>query len=529
MSILFKKQSVKLTFNALVVLGLMFVSWNFVSAEVIVSQVNNNVNETVANTYIYQELGNVFNGEAVGFVKLFQSGTGPARVAIVDCGLSQCTNTHSYIDFSNQIESSCVLTFFGQICDYDFSSLNVVLTSGHYFALITSNTGGGNNTQFGDADDIYPDGDCIKYSSGYTPCTIIKDMYFQIYDKNGFHLNTKIISVSPYDNQEIPSYATGIDLGYIVYIQDGGPDQIITFDVSPYNNYQDYAGGSFIILYSTTTSMKGLISYSTTTSMIHDLGNYSLNVTIKPSSGFGFLLDGFTPATVATSTWFYFGTTTAFGENIRKGTQEYARFFNSFSVTNTATSTLSSACDFMSAFSAHLPDWIGGNGENTWDFGDCIYSLFVPSNKQAIDLLNTARSGFLSYFPLGYVTDFFTILAGTTTASSIGIDATVPPGIPGEGSNLTVSIDENTLSYIWDADIGSFVNESAPDTRSFYDITYDYWKIICYILLAFYLIGRILGSTVIPGFSVTNEIRGRNIRTRKLERMYESTITSKIK
>jgi len=161
-----------------------------------------------------------------------------------------------------------------------------------------------------------------------------------------------------------------------------------------------------------------------------------------------------------------------------------------------------------------------------FDIGDCLYSIFIPETEFVVDKVTDSMDGFLTYFPIGYVTDFFNILATSTQASSLGIEATVPNGIPGSGSHISLALSSSTLDYIYDADIGTFVTATEDDTRTLYEITYDYWEWIVYILLTLYIIRRVLGSEVINS-GVTQEIKRGKIHIRNADqRISRSNIKS---
>jgi len=171
-----------------------------------------------------------------------------------------------------------------------------------------------------------------------------------------------------------------------------------------------------------------------------------------------------------------------------------------------------SAFDFFpelrmeNAYNSHSLENCGLFSATTSGFNlsGCISDLFVPDSINLATIFDESlngqdgNGGFLRYFPLGYVTDFVSILSTSTIATSFGIHAIIPAGIPGTGATLDLDLSSTTLGWLYESDIGTFTNSSAPDTRTFFEITYDYWKVIVYLAVLFYLIGRIIGKRIIP-------------------------------
>jgi len=177
--------------------------------------------------------------------------------------------------------------------------------------------------------------------------------------------------------------------------------------------------------------------------------------------------------------------------------------------------------DLLDEYSADLFDDLATStcAIGNFDTLGCLQYILLPHKADFVDFFDEMKDGALSYFPLGFVTDFVSVLATSTQASFLGISATVPPGIPGTGSHIQIGISSTTLDYVYGATVGQFLNESAPDTRTLYEITYEYWEIICYIALLFYLIARILGSIIVPQLGgVDYEVRRSRIGAYTTER-----------
>lgn len=217
----------------------------------------------------------------------------------------------------------------------------------------------------------------------------------------------------------------------------------------------------------------GLFSFDTTLSAL-PLGRYYITATIQKGSNC-FLGFCFASETVlATSTRFLVGTTTVADLLV----QQRIDFDNGLNVATT--SALSINCSLLQ-----------------FDFFQCSTNLaillFLPSQSEQDSFINGLRSGVLTHFPLGYITDFVDIVSTTTTRDLVVLQATVPPGIPGAGASITLDL-AHSLDFILNATSSSFISGFATSSATFYEITSGYWRIFVYIMALFYVLSRILGS-----------------------------------
>jgi len=135
-----------------------------------------------------------------------------------------------------------------------------------------------------------------------------------------------------------------------------------------------------------------------------------------------------------------------------------------------------------------------------FDITTCLISLIVPPSYVFSNAYTRLKQDALTHFPLGYITNFISILVNTASSSLPVISGTVPQGIPGAGTSFSLSLN-HVLDPILYEDIRPYVD--SDDTL--YDITYPYWATLIYILTGLYLIGRILGFGVIPNDFKTTE------------------------
>jgi len=161
------------------------------------------------------------------------------------------------------------------------------------------------------------------------------------------------------------------------------------------------------------------------------------------------------------------------------------------STTATSTSALAGTCNPISSniSTAFL---------NT-DFSvtSCLAFLFIPDSYYLNQTLVNFKTNVLTHFPLGYITDFYYIMATSTASSLTVIDATIPSGIAGAGSNIRLDL-TGVLDPILNATSTRFNNVSASSTETFYEITSVYWDWFIYLSALMYILSRILGKNLIP-------------------------------
>lgn len=141
-----------------------------------------------------------------------------------------------------------------------------------------------------------------------------------------------------------------------------------------------------------------------------------------------------------------------------------------------------SSCNLVSGF----------NGVN------CLTALFIPSSAGITEQWNLLYNGFLTMFPIGYVTDFVSILSNSATTSIPVIDTTIPVGVVGAGSHIKLDL-SHSIDYVLYAKASDY--GFGTSTQSLYDITSYYWDLVVYALTGFYLIRRIIGSHIIGDLS----------------------------
>jgi hypothetical protein len=310
--------------------------------------------------------------------------------------------------------------------------------------------------------------------------------YDALINGNLASVSTRIDTVNPY-NEQLLSTSTTNTIGSIGVISSSDFNGYSELDIHLENSAKGFQQCADVIcselqsgavsrdfVYPLTTASPYFYS-STTTGL--PVGKYYMTTKIRTGSycifGFCALMD----TLVSTSTSFIIGTSTK-ADILKTSVIDY---LNNLQSTTTSSFANCGIGDF-----------------NLFLCGqDLITYAFVPT-PDAISYIGTQlHDNILTHFPIGYITDFISIIATTTEGSLTVIDATIPNGVVGTGSHIHLDL-AHQLDYILNATTSSFVNSSASSTQTFYEITSYYWKIIVYVLTLFYILGRIIGSSIVP-------------------------------
>jgi len=236
---------------------------------------------------------------------------------------------------------------------------------------------------------------------------------------------------------------------------------------------------------------EGYFSYATT-SVFLDSGNYRIEACLLRSYGDTIvnpLENIIANNTDCQSHQFIVGEGTFVGNISQNSWQSLNGIFASTSATSTA--SLANQCNPISSNVSTL--FLNTNFSTI----GCLSFLFIPDSYLIQQSLINFKDNALTHFPIGYFTDFVDIITDNATSTLPVIDATVPNGVIGTGSHIRLDL-SHSLDYVLNATSSQFNNASASSTETFYQITSRYWRYILYVLLTFYLLGRILSSTVIP-------------------------------
>jgi len=294
---------------------------------------------------------------------------------------------------------------------------------------------------------------------------------------------TRIVSMTPADGSNLPS-ATPVTFNAHLYINPEDVGNVIKLNISLRNIDQnvlllgDFSSETYQMFFGVATTTGDW--YYSTDILLAD-GNYRFNIEADSCvSAFGTCLIQvpFLGIHLYENTQFIVGTSTFIGNISQNSFAQTNSIFAS--TTATSTSALSRTCYPFS-----------GN----FDTIQCVSFLIIPDAGYLSDTLNNFRVNVSTHFPLGYITDLYGILSTTTQGTLEVVDVTLPMfGNPHIRLDLT-----NVLDPILNATTSQFFNgDISSSTETFYDVTSFYWDILVYAMTVFYIIGRILGSHLIP-------------------------------
>lgn len=292
--------------------------------------------------------------------------------------------------------------------------------------------------------------------------------------------STRIISFSPENGTttnnpvefNMHAYISPDDLGSILGIQ-------ITFHNIDQNVLLlgAFSPSDIYFLDRVEATSSGDFYYSTSTVLAE--GNYRVEVKLERSYlGFQWPYNFF-DLSISESHQFIVGQPTFIGNISQNSYTAYNNLLSSS--TATSTSALAGSCNPLGDFSVV----------------NCLAFFFIPDGGLVYDSLSNFRDNVSTHFPLGYITDFITILSSTTTIPLVVLDATVPASLPGGGSHIRLDL-TRSLDFILYASTTSAGKSYGTSTATFYETTSYYWNLILYVLAGIYAIGRIVGSHLIP-------------------------------
>jgi len=440
-----------------------------------ISSTQSDYNTVGATTYPYisQGFGTGLSGN-IGMLTLYlninATSSNQVSTTIIGCDDINCSG------------GANVFTNYPDITDDEFTGTKTLYTlnpttettfnpSYYYFLLVQPSGGFGNSGySYRSSANSYPGGeaDCTT-----TRCGSILDYYFTSSNQT---TNSRFITLDPLAGE---TTATSTSVGAEIYINSDDFTEDMFLDIYFVSNSAIYIGnGGYVpdfIRFPITSP--GLTSYSTTTTFLV-AGGHEARYKVSTESALSSIpIIGvlFSPNTLmSTSSAFFVGYRTQ--------------------------------ADDVADTVGQVLDDLGGTSSTsctnfTTDFvSDCVKFLFIP-NPQALNTsLEALRNGVLASWPVGYVTRMVEIFTASTSASLPVFQATVPAGIPGTGSSITLDLN-HSLDTVLNATTGVFTNSSASSTDTFYEFTKPYWDTIMYLLLAFYILRRILGSHIVPTFN----------------------------
>lgn len=293
---------------------------------------------------------------------------------------------------------------------------------------------------------------------------------------------TRFISIDPSFEEYVSTTTT---IGAQVYINADDYEDGMYLSMSFTNQTLSLVGGSALDAFNSANNTGqeiklplsvGLNNVSTSTTFLSAGRTNGTWKVISPSF-FGTLpIIGFlfpTNNVIATTSYFYIGYKSGLDSAVDLGGASLSEYI--LTGTTTGANTILNCSNLLS----------GG-------ITPCITSLLIPNAVTLQNDFTRLRDGFLSVWPLGYVSRLIEIFLDTATSSIPVFSATIPNGIVGAGS--TISLDLNhSIDYVLNATSYPY----SATSSTFYETTSFYWNIIVYVLLGLYILRRVIGSHII--------------------------------
>jgi len=161
----------------------------------------------------------------------------------------------------------------------------------------------------------------------------------------------------------------------------------------------------------------------------------------------------------------------------------------------TATSTIESIKNSCNPISGDISTLFLNTN---FDLLDCTWLLFLPNDEQITSAINQIKEGFIIRFPIGYLTDFISIVSSSSTVPLTVIDTDLPSGLGLGSSHIRLDLDHVLDFVLYATSTNAFVTASTSATSTLYAITSSYWDKFIYLLVLLYILMRILGNNIIP-------------------------------
>jgi hypothetical protein len=352
-------------------------------------------------------------------------------------------------NYNNQISQDGATTT-GGFGEKQYLTINFNATTNHTF--IPSNyyrfnfqewrTGADAFQLWGSNNDDYPG---TSFYTSSTTSLLIEDMYFEY--NSGVDCesdpSTRILDFSP-DDGSTQSNPVLFTLSACVDTEDLGTIQGVNITLHNIDQnvllLSDFSPNDMYLLDERDIETPGLFQYSSTTILAE--GNYRIEACIERSYLFGFIINPLSPIAQCESHQFVVGTSTWIGNISQNLWGDVNDFYDG--LTATSSEALAQTCNIL-----------GGS------FGvrECLAFLFIPSNSDLVEVMENARSGFLTRVPWGYFTRFISILTDTATTTLPTFTSTIQMG---PGNDLTP---ETTTITIDPGDMLAGASALLTDTR----------------------------------------------------------------
>jgi len=381
-----------------------------------------------------------------------------------------------------------VTTYTGTYSTSTFSFIDIPITSGNDYMLSFE----GESLSLGSyppditiiANSSVSYGNVCSITAGVWSCAVASNIRFVAYDTGGIDTSTHIIEVLP-ENGTTTSNPVTFSLSAYVNLDDLGPYN--PFDLAKirivlHNIDQNVLWGTGwlspndIVLYDDYATTTGYFYYATTTTVGE--GNYRIHAELTRH----FLIDGTVYDEVDNQ--FIVGQSTFIGNISQNSWNALQGIYASTSATSTA--ALADSCTPWST---------------DFDTVNCLAFVFIPDAGLINDSLTNLKDNVLTRFPLGYVTDFVSIMSTSSTSTLIFFNFTTPSGFRFAPVTFTFDAYRSMDWFLYATTTAEWNSAGAISEQTWFEITNGYWTYIVYAGLLFYMLRRILGKDIIPKFN----------------------------
>jgi hypothetical protein len=260
----------------------------------------------------------------------------------------------------------------------------------------------------------------IPSNAGSIPVTDQASMYQ--YLNTFFDNSTHIVGFTPADGSTVAS-SSPVSFSLDVYINPADVGTVagvrIKFHNIDQNTLISALSSDDIVFYEAVSYTSGAFHFASSTYLT--AGNYRIEASLDRSLAWGLLRNPFSSINEVQSHQFIVGASTFLGNISQNSFTQMQTIYNTYN--GTSTQSLSTSCNVLSGF----------------DTMRCVAFLFVPSNEQLYDTMNSFRAGFLQRAPWGYLNRMYTIWSTASTSSLPTITIKVPMGNATDYATLTTN------------------------------------------------------------------------------------------
>ncbi|HUD45135.1 MAG TPA: hypothetical protein VMR41_06330 [Patescibacteria group bacterium] len=197
---------------------------------------------------------------------------------------------------------------------------------------------------------------------------------------------------------------------------------------------------------------------------------------------------------LSTTTQFVVGTTSSYDDVVNADNASALLIHNQTANYIASTTASTTACN---PFSSNIATaFISTN----FNLLSCITLLVLPSDWSVLQAsISSVGADVLTSWPVGYVGDVLVILSTTTQSTLPSLNVTLPSVLGFGTPSLSLPI-AHQLDFVLNATTSIYNTSQSSSTETLYQFTSVYWDDLVYLLTILYIVGRIVGTHLIPDF-----------------------------